>query len=300
MANCSSLDMAETKSPMFLLLMVFSCVIFTVLCVGCTSPVDTQKNTLAGNLTIHGSTALSPTVQEQARAFTALYPEVKINVTGSSSGEAIYYLISGKCDLAPSARVPTAAEYDQAKNAGKSLHMTVVGYDGVAVVVNSQNPASNISQGQLRQIFFNGTITDWSQIKGSGKTGPIRIYVQDPKASATAEFFSSKIAGGAPFTANATVIAGTSSDLLSQKILTDPDGLTFASTAYVYPNMKALPLDGVSPTPATMLDTTYPLSRKLYMVTDGAPAGLNKEFINFMFSQAGQKIAADKGIVPVS
>jgi phosphate transport system substrate-binding protein len=275
--------------------------VLAVICMGCTGTADTPKNALAGNLTIHGSTAISPTVQEQARAFTALYPGVKINVTGSSSGEALFYLISGKSDMAPSARAPTATEYDQAKNAGKSLHMTVVGYDGVAVIVNSQNPVTNISLGQLRQIFVDGSITDWSQIAGSGKTGPIRVYVQDPKVSASADFFSSKIAGsGTPFTTNATVVAGSSSDLLSQKILTDPDGLTFAATAYVYPNMKALVVEGVSPIPAHMLDTTYPLSRKLYMITDGAPAGLNKEFINFMFSQAGQKIATDKGIVPVS
>jgi phosphate transport system substrate-binding protein len=241
---------------------------------GCTGTTDKQNN-LAGNLTIHGSTAISPTIQEQARAFTALHPDVKINVTGSSSGEAIYYLISGQCDMAPSARAPTAKEYDQAKDAGKSLHMTVIGYDGVAVIVNSQIP-------------------------GSGKTGPIHIYVQDPKASATADVFSSKIANGTPFFANATLVPGTSSDLLAQKIPADPDGITFAATAYVYPNMKALPLDGVAPTPATMLDSTYPLSRKLYMITDGAPSGLNKEFINFMFSQAGQKIATDTGIVPVS
>jgi phosphate transport system substrate-binding protein len=291
--------MAQTNSEPFLFSVIFSCLILAAICMGCTGTTDKQ-DTLAGNLTIHGSTAISPTVQEQARAFTALHPDVKINVTGSSSGEAIFYLISGKSDMAPSARAPTAAEYDQAKDAGKSLHMTVIGYDGVAVIVNSQNPLAAISSAQLKQIFFDGSIRDWSQIPGSGKTGPIHIYVQDPKASATADVFSSKIANGTPFFANATLVPGTSSDLLAQKIPADPDGITFAATAYVYPNMKALPLDGVAPTPATMLDSTYPLSRKLYMITDGAPTGLNKEFINFMFSQAGQKIATDTGIVPVS
>jgi ABC-type phosphate transport system substrate-binding protein len=101
--------MARTKREPLLFPVFFSCLILAAICMGCTGTTDTQKNTLAGNLTIHGSTAISPTVQEEARAFTALHPEVKINVTGSSSGEAIFYLISGKSDMAPSAQ-PTACK----------------------------------------------------------------------------------------------------------------------------------------------------------------------------------------------
>jgi phosphate transport system substrate-binding protein len=281
--------------------MAVFCLIVAACTAGCTTNPDSgqEKKSLDGTLTIHGSTALSPAMGEQALAFTVQYPDTQVEVTGSTSNEAIYYLISGKCDMAPSARVPTTAEYNDAKSVGKTLHMTVVGYDGIAVIVNSQNPVSNLSKDQLKKIFFNGTITKWDQIPGSGKTGPINIYVQEPKTSASAEVFVSKVAPGTPFAASAIVVPGSTSEILTKKILADPDGLTFASTVFVYPNMKALPIDGVSPKPATLRDSTYPLSRTLYVITDGKPEGLKKEFLNFMFSEAGRKIATDKGIVTV-
>ncbi|NMB77990.1 MAG: phosphate ABC transporter substrate-binding protein [Methanomicrobiales archaeon] len=268
---------------------------------GCSSAHSTgPEQSPSGTLIVHGSTAVTPALEEQARVFTVQYPDTRVEVTGSSSGEAIYYLLSGKCDIAPSARPPTAAEYAEAKNTGKNLHMTVVGYDGVAVLVHSQNPVSAITSDQIRQIFFNGSISAWEQIPGSGKTGPIRVYVQDPRASATAEFFVSRAGAGMSFVPTAVLVPGSSSELLSKKILTDPDGITFSSTAYVYPNMKALQVDGVAPRPASLSYSAYPISRKLYVITDGKPQGLTKEFINFLFSEAGRKITTGKGIVPVS
>jgi phosphate transport system substrate-binding protein len=292
--------MAESKSPLSLFLVVISCLFLAAICVGCTGTAETPKNTLTGDLFIPASTALAPTLQAQSQAFTTLNPGVKINVTSVAAGEAIWDVINGQTDIAGAARAPNDKEYGQAKNAGKSLHMTAVGYDGLAIVVNSQNPVTGISSDQVRQIFIYGNVTDWKQIPGSGKTGLIHIYVLDPKVSNTADAFISKLATGASFTPTATVLPGTSSEPLSQKILTDPDGITFAATTFVYPNMKTLPVDGISPSPATMQDGTYLFSRKLYIITDGAPQGINKEFINFIFSQDGQKIATDKGIVPVS
>jgi phosphate transport system substrate-binding protein len=267
---------------------------------GCTSTTNVQNSTLTGTLTIHGTTALTPTLLEQAQAFTTQNPDVKINITTSATGEAISYIINGQSDIAPTVRVPTAAEYTQATNAGKSLHITAVGYDAVAIIVPLQNPIVNISSAQIKGIFFDGTITNWSQIPGSGMTGPINIYYEDPKASSTASFLSTQIANGEPFTASATLIPGTDLDLLPQKLSDDPNGISYTSTAYISSNVKALPVDGVLPTSATILDNTYSLSRKLYMITNGEPAGLANEFITFMFSREGRQIATDNGIVPVS
>jgi len=268
-----------------------------LLTAGCIDTTTVQNNPFKGDLKINGSSTLYPSVQKSAEAFMTLHPESKITVVESSSGAGISELIAGRTDLAPSSRAPKASEFTGAVNGGKSLHMTVVDYDAVVVVVNPANPLSDLTVDQLNQVFFSGTVNDWSQLTNGAKTGKIHVYVADPKSSGTAEFFSGAVGKGAPFIKSAIVIP-MSGDLAKQ-VISDPNGIAFTSMEYITPDIRTLTVNSVKPSIDTALDTTYPLSRKVYMITDGAPSGLEKEFINFMLSQQGQKIAEDRGLIPI-
>ena len=63
--------------------------------------------------------------------------------------------------------------------------------------------------------------------------------------------------------------------------------------------VKALTIDGVVPSVETVLKGTYPISRPLFMYTNGKPKGLAKDFIDFVLSEEGQRIVKEQGFVPL-
>ena len=74
----------------------------------------------------------------------------------------------------------------------------------------------------------------------------------------------------------------------------------YVGLGYVDETVKAVKVDGVDATVATVLSESYPISRSLYMYTQGQPTGLAKSFIDFIKSAEGQKIVEDEGFVPLA
>jgi phosphate transport system substrate-binding protein len=236
---------------------------------------------------------------KEAAAFNAAYPAANVISGSSSSGAGIKDLSNGSIDIATTSQLPKKSEYTNAQSKGKTLYLTVIAYDALAVVVNPSNPVNDLSKDQLMGIFFTGTITDWSQVTNGSKSGAIHVYGADPALFGTASFFNQVIAGNGstPYVSGYSKV-GSALDLPKQ-VINDPDGITFTSNNLITSQMKVLKINGIQPSQATVIDTTYPISRQLFVVTNGAPSGLAKDFINFLMSSKGQQIISEEGLFPI-
>jgi len=282
----------------FLLLLIIS--VLVAGCIGDSTKNLKQQTELSGVLKLDGSTTVYPIAKTASEEFMKLHQAVTVDVQQSSTGEGLVKFLAGETDISDATRAPKDNEYAEAKKKGMKLHMIVISNDAVGVIVHPSNPLSDLTTAQLKAIYFDGTITDWSQITNGTKKGRIKIYNTDPKISGTAELFNTKIAGGADkqYVAGSTIIHPT--PLMIPTIRDDPDGIAYTPVNWINSDVRVVKVNGVAPTQQTILDTSYLLSRKMYMITDGAPVGLEREFISFILSEKGQNIVQKEGFIPVT
>ena len=112
---------------------------------------------LSGNLSINGSTSVGPVMEVLAEAYKALNPDVVIDVQQTGSGTGITSAIDGSCEIGMSSRALKDEEI------AEGLVPVTIALDGIAVIVNQQNPVEDLTSEQIRQIYV-GEITDWSQL----------------------------------------------------------------------------------------------------------------------------------------
>ncbi len=267
-----------------------------------TAPTLAKSDSLSGTIRVSGTPNMYNSMVDLKGLFASQYPGVTVQINGSATTgvtkDGINDLTYGRADIATAGVVPTSAEYAAAVAEGKDLYLTVVAYDAICVVVNPDNPLNGLTMAQIKSVFFTGNITDWSQLTGGAKTGPIHIYALDPATAGTAQFFNKVVAGKS----NATYVSGTTIvgavSAVGDSVITDPEGIAYCSYPFV-DNEKVLTVNDVTPVQATVIDGSYEISRKFYVITDGAPSEHIKAFINLMLSTAGQGKIRENGLIPV-
>ncbi|WP_081810142.1 PstS family phosphate ABC transporter substrate-binding protein [Candidatus Methanoperedens nitratireducens] len=292
--NPSDIMVGKSKYvlPLFLILVLMTG------CIDRTTEQAVQSQELTGELKLDGSTTVFPIADRAARTFMKNHPQVKITVQQSSTGEGLDRFLRGESDISDATRPPKDSEYSTARSRGMELYMTLISYDAVAVIVHPKNPVSDLTLSQLKAIYFDGDITDWSQLTDK-KTGKINIYNTDAKISGTAELFNKVVTGNdeTPYVAGTTSIHPT--PLMIPAIMNDPNGIAFTPMNWINSSVKTVKIDGITPKKEAVIDTSYPLGRKMYMITNGAPKGLTKEYINFVLSRDGQRIVEEEGFISI-
>lgn len=243
--------------------------------------------------------------QRWAEAFVKAHPHILVSVTGGGSGTGIAALIEGTCDIAQASREIKKDELEKAKAYGRRCVETVVAWDGVAVIVNPANPVCRVTLEQLSDLF-QGKITNWREL--GGRDAPVVLLARET-SSGTHAFFKKRVLqlGGKRKGADyaAAAILSTSSQTIHDEVASNPNAVGYVGLAYIEEDVKALAVaetpEGpfVAPTVETVMNRTYPISRPLYVYTDGAPEGATKEFLEFALSPAGQALVTDMGFVPV-
>jgi phosphate transport system substrate-binding protein len=277
-----------------------ACCALTSLLLACMPERAPSRPPVSGELTIPGASPIFPLARAVSIDFMALHPDAKIVVQETSSGDGLKKLIAGEVMMASSTRPPTAAEHAAAKEKGRELYLTVIANDAVVLAVHPSSTLTNLTPQQIQDIYFTGAIKDWSQIEGSGKTGPIQPFGADPKSSGAADFFIEAVTGkrGTPYAAQVKVLPSVRHVLGA--ISNEPSALGTVSLGTVDAQVKMLAVDGVVASERTVLDVSYPYRLKLYEVTNGTPRGLDRELIDFFLSKKGQTVAREKGFVPVA
>jgi phosphate transport system substrate-binding protein len=269
----------------------------TALPVKTTAPVSTgQKQTIK----ISGSTTVLPIVQKAADQYMASHPDADIQVSGGGSGVGIQAIGAKTVDIGMSSREVTKAEMAKYP----SFVVTTVAQDGIAVIVNPANEIKFITLDQIRDIYL-GKTTKWTQITGANvpNTNNQIVVIGRDSASGTRTYFDETVLLKA--TPAKTMLEKNSNGAVLQTIAQTPGSIGYVSIGFVSGDVKALPIwynfdKIVAPTLSNVKSKTYPVSRDLYVITNGQPGGLTGDFIKYILSQEGQKIVSDEGYVTLS
>ncbi len=244
-----------------------------------------------GRLVIQGSTTVLPIAQNCAETFMKSHPAADISVRGGGSGTGIAALIDGICDVADSSRPMKKKEILKANEKGVNPEPYVVAMDGIAVIVHSSNPVNKLTLTQIKDIYTGG-ISNWSELGGGNQK---IVVISRDVASGTYEAFGKLALKKQRVRPDALLQA--SNVAVAQTVKRAKGAIGYVGLGYLNSQVKALVVDGVKPSVKTVLSGTYPISRPLFMYTNGKPKGLTKDFIEFVLSEEGQKIVGKQGFV---
>jgi phosphate transport system substrate-binding protein len=118
--------------------------------------------------------------------------------------------------------------------------------------------------------------------------------------SGTYETFETMVLAGEKITDKAEYVG--SNGAVRQRVQSTPNAIGYAGLGFVDRTVKALEVNGIAPTQETVIAGSYPISRPLFMFTDGYPklgSHLYK-FVTFYLSPRGQEIVAEIGFVPIT
>ncbi|MFA4875890.1 MAG: phosphate ABC transporter substrate-binding protein [Methanoregula sp.] len=251
-------------------------------------------------ITISGSTTVLPIVQKAADQYMATHPNADIQVSGGGSGVGIQAIGAKTVDIGMTSREVTKAE--MAKYPG--FVVTPVAQDGIAVIVNPANTIPYITLDQIKNIYL-GKITKWTEISGAGVPGTNNqiVVIGRDSASGTRAYFDETLLSKA--TPTSRMLDKNSNGAVAQTVAQTPGAIGYVSIGFVSGDVKPVPVwynaqKIVAPTLDNVKTKTYPVSRDLYVITNGKPSGLAGDFIQYILSPDGQKIVADEGYVTVS
>ncbi|HEX9386135.1 MAG TPA: substrate-binding domain-containing protein, partial [Anaerolineales bacterium] len=103
-----------------------------------------------------------------AEKYQAEHPEVRISVTGGGSGTGIASLINKTVDIANASRKIKDEELSEAKANGVEPVEHIIARDAIAVIVNPENPVSQLTLKQISDIY-SGKISNWSEVGGEDR-----------------------------------------------------------------------------------------------------------------------------------
>lgn len=241
-----------------------------------------------GSLRIAGGTAHIPVMKEAAKQIIKFNPKLRISIAGGGSGLGIKQVGEGLVDIGNAGRKPSD---DEIRKYNLKLFKWAV--DGVAAVVHPKNTAQSLTSTQLQDIY-SGVIKNWNEVGGVDRQ--INLYTRD-EASGTRKVFWKKALAKGDISAKANVVV--SNGAMKTAVAGDPFAIGFISIGYIDGSVAPVTLDGVTPNLDTVRSGEYKVARGLFSLTKGEPVGLAKLFLDFVMSPTGQRIATDKGFIPV-
>ena len=236
-------------------------------------------------VTTDGSTSMEKVIGTLGEAFTE---KEGINVTYNPTGSGIQAGSEGRCDIGLSSR----ALKDDEK---ATLTETVVALDGIAMIVNPENPVSDLTVEQIADIYT-GKITNWSEVGGNDAE---IVLIGREAGSGTRDGFESitDTKDACQYRQELT----STGDVITT-VSQNPDAIGYASLAALKDTVKALTVGGVAPTEETVKDGSYVIQRPFVLVTKtGEKLSANaRKFFDFALSAEAAQYITTAGAVPVN
>lgn len=253
-----------------------------------------------------GSDTLVNVAQAWAEEYAKVDANTAIAVSGGGSGTGISAMINGTVDIANASRKMKDKEIEAAKKNGIDPVEHVVGHDALAVFVHPDNPMSEATLAQLKDIYGEGGATDkWSQlgitIPGCDSDEIVRVSRQNN--SGTYAYFKKAALGKGEYKLGSRDMHG-SKDVV-ELVEKTPCAIGYSGLAYATEKVKmpCIKKDDaaqcVAPSTASASDQSYPIARPLLMYTAGQPQGAIKAYLDWILSDPGQCVIQDKGYAPV-
>ena len=251
-----------------------------------TNTNDNTSTAVTGTVATDGSTSMEKVIGALSESFMANNADATVTYNPTGSGSGITAVQEGTCDIGLSSR----ALKDEEKAAG--LKETVLAYDGIAIIVHPDNPVNDLTIEQIAQLYT-GEITNWKDVGGNDAQV---VLIGREAASGTRDGFES--------------ITGTKEKCLYRQELTstgdvvtavsqNPDAIGYASLASIKDSVKALNVDGVTPSEDTVKDGSYKVQRPFVLVTAEGKAltPVAQAFFDYAASSDAAAIIAKAGAV---
>ncbi len=241
---------------------------------------------VSGTVSTDGSTSMEKVIGALSESYMAANKDVTVNYNPTGSGAGITAVQEGTCDIGLSSR----ALKDEEKAAG--LQETVLAYDGIAIIVHPDNPVSDLTLEQIAQLYT-GEITNWKDVGGNDAQV---VLIGREAASGTRDGFES-ITGTKDKCQYRQELTSTG-DVITT-VSQNPDAIGYASLASIKDSVKALNVDGVTPSEASVKDGSYKVQRPFVLVTvEGKPlSSAAQSFFDYATSADAADIIAKAGAV---
>ena len=258
------------------------------------SPAVTESETpddatteLTGTVVTNGSTSMESVMGSLTEAFREVQPGVQVQYTGSGSGAGITSAQDGTADIGLANR--------DLKDTETGVKAITVAKDGIAIIINPENPVADLSVEQIAQLAT-GEITNWSEVGGNDAQV---VFIGREAGSGTRDGFES-ITG----TEDACKYQNelTSIGEVIANVASNPNAIGYASLSAVDDTVKAITVGGVAPTEETVLDGTYAIQRNFnFIVSDSTElSDAAQAVIGWATSIDAAGLIAGAGAVPVA
>ena len=271
---------------------IITAAVMLVFCAGYSSAAENMVQ-------IKGSDTLINVVQKLAEEYMAKKPGTAIAVTGGGSGVGLSALINGTTDIANASRPMKKGEMDKLKMRYNSLgYETKAAKDGITLYLNESNGVSEMTLDQIKAIYL-GEITDWKDV--GGQDAKIVLYGRE-NSSGTYVYFRDNVLNGKDYSPTMQSLPGTAA--VVNAVSKDNLGIGYGGAAYAK-GIKILKVKkdpsspAYEPTPETIKQDQYPITRYLFMYTRAKPSGEIKNFIDWTLSDEGQAVVIKVGYFPV-
>ncbi len=249
---------------------------------------------MAAPIVMDGSTTVLPFGQAAVEQFMKENAGVKFSVSGTGTGNGFKSLADGSAQIANASRFIKDSEIKSCMDKNVYPVPFAVALDCIVPIVHKDNPVKGLSHAQLKDIY-SGKVTNWKEVGGAD--APIVVVGRDTSSGTYGTWQEMIMDKGEKTRVTPKAQVASSSGAMLSSVSKNKNAIGYEGMGYVNKTVTGLQVDGVSATAATARSGKYPLSRYLYMFTNGWPKGEVLDFIMYMQSDAGQKIVNGTGFV---
>lgn len=227
-----------------------------------------------------GSTAMTPLIQDLVTAFHQRQPLVTIDIDGGGSALGQELVEARQVDLGLTSWL--------AGEAPAGTQTTLIARDGIALIVHPTNPITGMTLLQVHDLF-SGRVVGWEQV--GGRSALVQVVSRED-GSGTRAAFEAMVMGEDHVTLTALVMPN--SQAMVDYVAGDPSAVGYVSMGYLNDQVRAVPIEGLLPTPQNVSPAEYFLTRELVILNRPGLSPEAQAFLDFALSPAGQAIVAQR------
>jgi phosphate transport system substrate-binding protein len=280
--------------------------VLSLLSVSCSSNASAQTSPQTTKyIENKGSDTIVNLALAWAERYQTEHPDVRISVTGGGSGTGIAALINGTVDIANASRQIKEEEIEEAQSKGIDPVEHIIARDAIAVIVNPENPVSQLTLQQISAIY-SGKISNWQEVGGEDR--PIVKLSRETNSGTHVYFLETVLRLGNAdddtlFSMDTLLLP--SSEGIIAEVRQNPNAIGYDGLGYVPDDLKVIAIAKaenepyILPMVSTVNDKSYPIARDLYMYTAGEPNGAVKDYLDWILLSEAQDIVMELGFVPI-
>lgn len=286
-------------------LLMSAIVVASAMFIGCTGKDSQKKEVL-----VDGSSTVFPMTEAVAEEFSKTNPRIRVKVGMSGTGGGFKKFTSGRTDINNASREIRSHEIKQAKKNNINYKKISVAYDGITVVVNTQNDwVDKLTTSELKRIWQSGSqVKTWADVRKGWPDEPIKLYGPGTD-SGTFDYFTEAINGKA-HSSRSEFTKSEDDNVLVQGVAGDKYSLGYFGYAYYLENKDKVKIVGIDtgdgkavyPNSETIQSGTYkPLSRHLFLYLNTDRVKTNDSLYEFMtfYVKNAKTLSKDVGYVPL-